>query len=307
MVGGWLADIAGWSRARMTDNYEQLAALLPELELRLQAMQDTKAKLPAQLRLTTFDSLWVVLVAEVVAVATLYELVEDLPTGVAILACIAIGGIETFLGLKFGMSLAALALSGHDSAFALAPRAQRHWRRMAAWTGLCLTALALILGVMRGDSVLTALLWIMIGFGVAALLAAYGAAHYESRPLREHKRATTDYLEMTALAHALLQAIEVIAETAVAHGLRAVAYGLRLDEDASGVFIDDWHANRHTHPVAPPELASMTLPGASEIRQLMVVPFPVALHDGLSSRGLTVTHRLVWLEGSARPQIGVGR
>ena len=108
----------------MTDNFEQLAALLPELELRLQAMQDTKAKLPAQLRLTTFDSLWVVLVAEVVAVATLYELVEDLPTGVAILACIAIGGIETFLGLKFGMSLAALALSGHDSAFALAPRAR---------------------------------------------------------------------------------------------------------------------------------------------------------------------------------------
>ena len=94
----------------------------------------------------------------------------------------------------------------------------------------------------------------------------------------------------------------------MAHGLRAVAYGLRLDEDASGAFIDDWHANGHTHPVAPPELASMTLPGRErDPAAELVVPFPVALHDGLSSRGLTVTHRLVWLEGSARPRRGVGR
>lgn len=303
-AGAWLADIAKWCRPRMEVNYSELARLVPVLQRRHAELIDARRRVPEHTRHAAFDALWIVVLAEVVAVASLYELVEDLPLPVALLACVAIGGIEAVLGITFGMATAALALSGHHPTFRLAPRERSWWTAMAAGCAVVLVPLVVLLGAMRGEGPITGLLWIVIGLAICALLAAYGAAHYESRPARKAREREHAYQKAADLAHALMRDNEASAEQAVANGVRAVAQCYALNDDASSAFVEEWNADRSDAPSPPPVLQALTLPSDEDVRRMMVVPFPRNLHDDLVACGLTLVHRVVWLDPApSSPQL----
>lgn len=300
-VGTWLADIAKWCRPLMEANYNELARLVPILERQYRTMRETRDKVPTDMRLAAFDSLWIVLLAEIVAVASLYELVAELPLPIALLACVAIGGIEAALGITFGMATGALALSGQHPTFRLAPRERRWWKSMVVGSAVVLVPLVALLGAMRGDGVVTTLLWIVLGLAMCALLAGYGAAHYESRPARRARDAENDYQVTANQAHALMLSNETGAEQAVACAVRAIAEGHALNDDASRAFVEEWSALRHDKPSPPPELSRMALPTSEEVQRMMVVSFPRNLHDDLVGCGLTLVHRVVWLDAIEQP------
>jgi hypothetical protein len=215
----------------------------------------------------------IVVLAELVQIAALWELVDHLPLPFAFITAAAIAVVEGGIAVVFGIAVAALVFDVRGSAHEINPWLRRLWLAAAIITGIITLVIAVGLAIMRG----LVFVWLPLALAVALIAALWGAALYESRYHRKAESLGRRHGKLISRARGGYVAFRATQEGAMGAGRAAIATGRGVLRKGDVAFEQRWKRVHWSDGTPPPMIPVLTFPGDVELEQRLLIPFPLDL------------------------------
>ena len=215
----------------------------------------------------------VVVLAEMVQIAALWGIVDDLPLPVAFVTAAAIALVEGMIGVLFGVAVAALVFDLRDSAHELNPWLRRMWLGTAIIAGLFTIVIAVVLAIARGN----VFVWLPLALAVTLIAALWGAAGYESRYHRRAAGLRREHGRLIGRGRDHYVAFRATQETAMGASRGAIAAGRGVLRKGEVAFEQRWKRVHWRDGTPPPAIPVLTFPDDRELERRLLIAFPADL------------------------------